>query len=284
MLKVKLKTPNGTESLPYDLSNQMQEMLHQCVAYNISPSWALRVHELKKGSGGIRLYADSDVGKGLIAILDDNETLYDIGTLDESLASVPEKLRDELEQNLLYGQYGSVNEMISDIKAMTKELASAKMSFFCPLTAYINDNNGEYTDASNHILVENNDKIAEAIAAEQATELRMAEYVGNQAELGNKLVFAEWGVEEVQGVLYGRIDCYLTEPLHEEEIERLKDAIEGQNSDGLGEGFEQREIYIDEGDLYVSYWNNGDDYFLHTQEEMSMIFSESPGMSYGGPA
>ncbi|MBR1989200.1 MAG: serine dehydratase subunit alpha family protein, partial [Firmicutes bacterium] len=36
--------------------------------------------------------------------------------------------------------------------------------------------------------------------------------------------------------------CYLTEELTPEETERLRDAITGQNSDGLGEGFEQREI------------------------------------------
>ena len=32
-----------------------------------------------------------------------------------------------------------------------------------------------------------------------------------------KLVFAEWGVEERRGMLYGKIDCYLTEALTPEE-------------------------------------------------------------------
>ena len=96
------------------------------------------------------------------------------------------------------------------------------------------------------------------------------------------MLFAEWGVEEHRGALYGRIDCYLSEDLSPEETERLKDAITGQNSDGLGEGFEQREIHIDEGDLYVSYWQSNDEYFLHTEDEFDEYLSQTGSMRFGG--
>ena len=82
-------------------------------------------------------------------------------------------------------------------------------------------------------------------------------------------------------MLYGKIDCYLTEALTPEETERLRDAISGQNSDGLGEGFEQREIPIDDGDLYVSYWHSGDDYFLYTEDEMNEL-AQANGLKFGG--
>ena len=81
------------------------------------------------------------------------------------------------------------------------------------------------------------------------------------------------GNEMYEGALAG---------LSEDEIGRLKDAIEGQNSDGLGEGLEQKEIYIDEGDLYVSYWHSGDDYFLYDDAEMEDYLSHGKGMSMGG--
>jgi hypothetical protein len=74
--------------------------------------------------------------------------------------------------------------------------------------------------ADNHVLVSNQELIAEAIADEQACELHMAEYVGNHAALSEKLIFVEWDVEELQGVLYGRIDCYLSEELTAEETEK----------------------------------------------------------------
>ena len=109
----------------------------------------------------------------------------------------------------------------------------------------------------------------------------MADYVSEHADIKGKLVFAEWGVEERRGMLYGKIDCYLTEELTPEETERLRDAITGQNSDGLGEGFEQREIPIDEGDLYVSYWQSGNEYFLYTEDEMNDL-AQANGIKFGG--
>ena len=110
----------------------------------------------------------------------------------------------------------------------------------------------------------------------------MGEYISDHADINGKVLFAEWGVEEHRGALYGRIDCYLSEDLSPEETERLKDAITGQNSDGLGEGFEQREIHIDEGDLYVSYWQSNDEYFLHTEDEFDEYLSQTGGMRFGG--
>ena len=132
------------------------------------------------------------------------------------------------------------------------------------------------------MLTDNIDKIEDAIMSEQARELKMGEYISDHADIKGKVLFAEWGVEEHRGALYGKIDCYLSEELSPEETERLKDAITGQNSDGLGEGFEQREIHIDDGDLYVSYWQSGDEYFLHTEDEFDEYLSQMGGMRFGG--
>ena len=93
---------------------------------------------------------------------------------------------------------------------------------------------------------------------------------------------ARWSVEEIGGVLYGRIDCRSAEAFTSEEIEAIKEGISGQNSDGFGEGFEQREISTDEGDLYVSFWHSGDDYFIHTQEEMDEYINQGNGLKIGG--
>ena len=50
-------------------------------------------------------------------------------------------------------------------------------------------------------------------------------------------------------------------------------SIVGQNSDGFGEGLEQREIPTEDGDLFVSMWNFGDDYFVYDEEEMKAHLS-----------
>lgn len=50
----------------------------------------------------------------------------------------------------------------------------------------------------------------------------------------------------------------LNEDLTRKELEKIKESVSGQVSDGWGEGFEQREISTDIGDIYVSFWNYKD--------------------------
>ena len=64
--------------------------------------------------------------------------------------------------------------------------------------------------------------------------------------------------------LFGRIDCSLKEALT---AEALRDWLTGQCSDGLGEGFEQQPIDTMDGELFVSFWNSGDDYAMMTEDE-----------------
>ena len=47
-------------------------------------------------------------------------------------------------------------------------------------------------------------------------------------------------------------------------------------------GFEPRDIPTDEGELNVSFWHSGDDYFLYTQDEMDEYLSQQNGMKSGG--
>ena len=282
MLKLTIKNPTTQANETYDVVTEFNQFYDKATEYGLLNSiFSLKVKDMRAEDAPVQLHADSDVGNGLLRILPDNDSLYDARVTDESVSGVREELHDDLETNLVYEQYSDTEEMYDDIKEMLKALASSKLSFFCPLSGNISDHDGDYYETSNDVLTENADAIEEAIAREQATEINMADYVSDHADIKGKLVFAEWGVEERRGMLYGKIDCYLTEELTPEETERLRDAITGQNSDGLGEGFEQREIPIDEGDLYVSYWQSGNEYFLYTEDEMNDL-AQANGIKFGG--
>ena len=283
MLKLSIKNPTTQETETYDVATEFNQFFNQAKEYGLINSiFSLRVNAMRDENAPIRLHADSDVGNGLLSILDGDDSLYDVRVIDEEISDVPEEHREYLESNLVNEQYSDVDELFNDIKATTKFFAPVRMSFFCPLAGNLNDHEGDYYEADGSMLTENIDKIEDAIRSEQARELKMGEYISDHADIKGKVLFAEWGVEEHYGALYGKIDCYLSEELSPEETERLKDAITGQNSDGLGEGFEQREIHIDEGDLYVSYWQSGDEYFLHTEDEFDEYLSQIGGMRFGG--
>ncbi|MBO5420314.1 MAG: hypothetical protein J6A67_00025 [Clostridia bacterium] len=243
----------------------------------------LTFEEMQKEGSRITLSADSDMGQGLLRLLDAKTTLYEAHLFDESVSRVHDDIKEDVEQNVVNEQYDTQEELYEDIKEMTKALAGTKISLYCPLLIKLHDHEmGDYYEVDGYLVTDNIDKIEDKLWAEQADEIRMAEYVGDHSNLEDKLVFAEWNVEEIQGTLYGRIDCYLTEALTEEEMIRLKSAVRGQNSDGFGENFEQREIRIDEGDLLVSFWNCQGNYFLYTDDEMSEYLGQRNGMKFGG--
>ena len=280
MLKLRLTHPETKETADFDLISDSNAMYEKFQEYGIvAPLFALHMKDMRAEDAPIRVVSDSDIGNALINLLDDKESLYDVRQIDSDVSGIRDELKEEIEQNLVYEQFHDIDHLYRDIKRMTKDLAANKVIFYCPLTAQLNDHEGDYYETHGYTINCNAYKIEEALEGYQSRDVCMAEYVGDHANIKDKLVFAEWGVEKIRGTLYGRIDCYITEDLTPEETERLREALEGQNSDGFGEGFEQHEIRIDEGDLYVSFWNSGDSYFLDTEDEFYERIEQGSGMT-----
>ncbi len=254
MLKLTLNNPHGqTETV--DLSVPIGEIISRFQKSGIRQSpFYYRIKDARQETSPIRIHSDSDFGSGAWKLLRDEDTVYDAYVLDQVLYDTREEIREELEQKILYEQYENTEELYEDIRLMTKALGSEQVSFYCPLESNQQDvEEDRFYETDSLTLLANSDKISEHLKKEQARDMNKAEYVGDHAKLSDKLVYAEWSVEELDGTLYGKIDCHLTEPLTAEETERLRDAILGQNSDGFGKGFEQREIPIEDGTLNVSF-------------------------------
>lgn len=75
------------------------------------------------------------------------------------------------------------------------------------------------------------------------------------SSLKEKVTSAVPSVEIRERDLWGCTTVKLTSPLTDTEQKDLQDYLIGQFADGWGEGFEQREIEVDGGTLYVHFWN-----------------------------
>lgn len=163
------------------------------------------------------------------------------------------------------------------------------LRLFSPLTAimYAKDDWGELEECIEELfpseLCSYETEILEQIAKEYLLEegdRELAVYL-DIPELEEKIYSMKPTVEVWHGELWGVLEVESHNQLSEREIEAVKEYWEGQESDGWGEGFEQRGIKIPEGELYVSFWNSGDEFFLTTEEGLKGEEQE-PDIQKGG--
>ena len=214
-------------------------------------------------------------------------------TLNESLTlmgNLPYQNRREVENTIKVDgleSYEQFNKMLVDASPQ-----SVTTKYYCPLTVQVHgrdsygdiDEDGYEEDAA--FAARHEDLIRQKLLEYNASdEVNMAEYFHGNHGVSEKLRSADWDFERRNGELYGCITVQTAGPLTEDEEQDLKEWISGQNSDGLGEGFEQQEIYFDGtrygGFMYVSLWNSGDDYYIDNQDEFEDRLM-SDGMTMGG--
>lgn len=175
---------------------------------------------------------------------------------------------------------------VSSIAEFDKFMLESRMEdtteyFYCPLVAnvYSRDEYGNMEDYPDEYdgsyLAPYEERIRDLIRLEDARdEDNLAAYFDGSNGAVGKLKEVHFSTQNVDGVLYGCIRAELTAPFTAEEEAEFKDWLEGQCSDGYGEGLEQRSIRVEDGDMYVSFWHGGDDWFMLNCDEFDEYLSE----------
>ena len=174
------------------------------------------------------------------------------------------------------------------MESLPDELLEIRL--FSPLKAKLYRNSGwaDFSDKPEEIsayeLCEYEDSIMEQISRERMDsegERGLAIYLQNRL-LDRKVASMVPAVEVWQGELWGVLEIKSYGPLSQNMLKAVMDEWRGQESDGWGEGFEQRPIKLDEGELYVSFWNSSDHFFIITEEQLKSAYTQGMPMQMGG--
>jgi len=144
-----------------------------------------------------------------------------------------------------------------------------QMKFYSPLTADFFPNEPDYEDEfydeyegcplDGHDLLQYADAVDEAVKKDIADfNGDLMQYYHEDDSVRSKVVSAVPSVEICGNKLCGCLTVELKETLLDDEQTVLCNYISGQYSDGWGEGFEQREIEVEDGKLYVHFWQDHD--------------------------
>lgn len=144
---------------------------------------------------------------------------------------------------------------------------STLLKLYMPLSADLYKRN-EYGDMENdpvefggRDLLPYEGAILEALRDNQLpeeAESGIMHWYGKNDSVNDKVKSVFFTAEARDGQLWGVAECRVIGDLTPEEMSILTEYISGQASDGWGEGFEQREITVAEGDLNVHLWNFND--------------------------
>lgn len=100
------------------------------------------------------------------------------------------------------------------------------------------------------------------------TERGLMKYYHEDDGVNKKVQSYVFTVERVQDKLMGVAECRVQGELTTGELERLKDYVSGQASDGFGEGFEQRPIKTDKDEIYVHLWSSDKRWSIMARDEL----------------
>lgn len=190
-----------------------------------------------------------------------------------------ERVAAEYESNNA-GAYTNLGYVVKNGDNVGQTIAGEKQTikFFCPLTiiTYPSHEYGECgaddlpeelspSEAVNHM-----DEILDAIEKENLRmkdERGLMAYFDEDKALAEKVCSLHPTVEEWNGELWGVMVAEVYGELNESETDLLTSCCSGQMSDGWGESFEQRPIKVEDGEIYVSFWNS-ENFFIKLEQEL----------------
>lgn len=132
MINAVIQTQGGTllVDLPRSSYDLMEKMLS--VGIRLLPQ-DVKLRDEENDPIQVKLYSENDLGKHLILVLNENNTLSDANTVAYMVRNAASEIQPELHRKILENQYDSVDAITSDLRQMTYDAGPVKRVFYCPL-------------------------------------------------------------------------------------------------------------------------------------------------------
>ncbi len=269
-IKTNEKSLNVELPLPV---HRLHKMVHEELELERYPG-DIKIGEKNDEITKVELTSIDEIGKHLIPLFTNQNTVEDVCAAINVINNAHNLIQDRLKGKIISGEYIYINQMYNDIKAMIYEVAPIQETFYFPLAAKLYDDEyGGMVETNNMTLAQNEYLIREAVESYMDSDTEnMVQYYESKGK--EKMLSAIWGVENIGGRLYGKVEARFIEKMTTEELSEVKAWINGQNADGVGSGFESHDIGTIDGRLNISLWHYGDDYFIYNQEEMDAYIAE----------
>lgn len=159
----------------------------------------------------------------------------------------------------------------NDIEVTKRELVETKL--YCPLKIMIEDedccdlieiDSANYIDYDSEINAHIRDDLN---SDEDAVKRGLAAYFHDE-NLDKKVYSAVPRVETRGGDIYGVITVRSYGELSRAEMIDLINDLTGSLADGWGESYEQHPVTLGDDEVYISFWNSDDSYFLKPESEV----------------
>lgn len=186
-----------------------------------------------------------------------------------------EKIDDSGRFHVRMGSGISLTLVLGEDRFSVTPPASTMMKLYMPLTAdfYGRDEWGDISESGEEwggrTLLDYEGAIYSALVKNRTPEEEergLMHWYGEDDAVNEKVQSVAFTTEGRNGRLWGVAECRVAGALTPEELDALKEYVTGQASDGWGEGFEQRPIDVDGGELYVHLWQ-WDNWSVQTEQE-----------------
>lgn len=248
---------NKGNNLLLDIPYKRTELYEQLASIGVwNPQGDVFVRDREDENISVKLYGDTEADNGLVSLFGEDDTLTRVNTVCDVLRGLSPEQREVIAQGLMQSKYHSPADMLVAMRDVKVERLN--VDYYCPLTINIPDENDyELLEYGGSISRPTMNAIKAMLFDEQNRGDPMVEYFNEDAAIKEKLKSTVWDVTKKNGELYGVIHCRFKESLTPAEEETWKLWLSGQCSDGIGESAEQRPIQSEDGELYVSFWNDG---------------------------